>query len=159
MPRKPMKPCAIPGCPNLTEGRYCEKHQRQENKRYEKYDRDPAVRRRYGRVWKRIRDSYVKTHPFCELCYEKGVIVPVEEVHHRCRLLKEELTSEAILYLCARAVTQRYMLSVEIVGVKQKNIIIRSDGRDNQSKNFLENIFVRCMRDGRDGRGSKISTA
>ena len=54
------------------------------------------------------------------------------------------------------------MLSVEIVGVKQKNIIIRSDGRDNQSKNFLENIFVRCMRDGRDGRdgrGSKISTA
>ena len=86
MPRKPMKPCAIPGCPNLTEGRYCEKHQRQENKRYEKYDRDPAVRRRYGRVWKRIRDSYVKTHPFCELCYEKGVIVPVEEVHHKVPL-------------------------------------------------------------------------
>ena len=51
------------------------------------------------------------------------------------------------------------MLSVEIVGVKQKNIIIRSDGSDNQSKNFLKNIFVRCMRDGRDGRGSKISTA
>ncbi len=159
MPRKPMKPCAIPGCPNLTEGRYCEKHQRQENKRYEKYDRDPAVRRRYGRVWKRIRDSYVKTHPFCELCYEKGVIVPVRKCITRCRLLKEELTSEAILYLCARAVTQRYMLSVVIVGVKQKNIIIRSDGRDNQSKNFLKNIFVRCMRDGRDGRGSKISTA
>lgn len=23
MPRKPKKPCAYPGCPNLTEGRYC----------------------------------------------------------------------------------------------------------------------------------------
>ena len=74
-------------------------------------------------------------------------------------MLKEELTSEAILYLCARAVTQRYMLSVVIVGVKQKNIIIRSDGRDNQSKNFLKYYFVICTRDGRDGRGSKISTA
>ena len=74
-------------------------------------------------------------------------------------MLKEELTSEAILYLCARAVTQRYMLSVEIVGVKQKNTPIRSDGSDHQSKNFLDNIFVRRVRDGRDGRGSKISTA
>ena len=59
---------------------------RKENARYEKYDRDPAVRRRYGRVWKRIRDSYVKMHPFCELCFEKGVIVPVEEVHHKVPL-------------------------------------------------------------------------
>ena len=70
MPRKPKKPCSYPGCPELTEGRYCEKHQKQENARYEKYDRDPAVRRRYGRAWKRIRDSYVKTHPFCEQCWE-----------------------------------------------------------------------------------------
>ena len=41
------------------------------------------VRRRYGRAWKRIRDSYVKSHPFCELCYEKGVLVRTEEVHHK----------------------------------------------------------------------------
>ena len=45
MPRKPKKPCSYPGCPELTDGRYCEKHQKQENARYEKYDRDPAVRR------------------------------------------------------------------------------------------------------------------
>ena len=82
MPRKPKRPCSHPGCPRLTDGRFCEEHQRQENSRYEKYDRDPVVRRRYGRVWKRIRDSYVKSHPFCEKCFEKGIIVPVEEVHH-----------------------------------------------------------------------------
>ena len=86
MQRQPKKPCAFPGCPELTDKRFCEKHQKQENARYEKYDRDPVVRRRYGRVWKRIRDSYVKTHPFCELCFEKGVIVPVEEVHHKLPL-------------------------------------------------------------------------
>ena len=61
MPRKPKRPCSYPGCPKLTDGRFCEEHTRLENKRYEKYGRDPAVRRRYGRAWKRIRDSYVKT--------------------------------------------------------------------------------------------------
>lgn len=82
MPRKPKRPCSYPGCPNLTDGRFCEKHQREENKRYEKYDRNPDVHRRYGRVWKRVRDLYVKEHPFCEECFKKGIIVPVEEVHH-----------------------------------------------------------------------------
>ena len=82
MPRKPKRPCSHPGCPKLTDGRFCEEHTKQENRRYEKYDRDPAVRRRYGRVWKRIRDNYVKDHPFCEKCFEKGVLAEVEEVHH-----------------------------------------------------------------------------
>lgn len=82
MPRKPKRPCSYPRCPNLTDGRFCEKHQREENRRYEKYDRDPAVKKRYGRSWKRIRDSYVKAHPFCEECFKKGIMVPVEEVHH-----------------------------------------------------------------------------
>ena len=86
MPRKPKRPCSHPGCPELTEGRYCEQHAKQENKRYEKYDRDPAVRRRYGRVWKRIRDKYVLSHPICERCLEKGVLVPTEEVHHKLPL-------------------------------------------------------------------------
>ena len=101
MPRKPMKPCAIPGCPNLTEGRYCEKHQRQENKRYEKYDRDFAVRRGYGHVWKRIRVSYMKTHPFGEICYERGILVPVEEMYHRVPLSEEGThASDNLISLC-----------------------------------------------------------
>ena len=86
MPRKAKHPCHHPGCPNLTESRFCEQHQREDNKQYEKYHRDPATRKRYGRAWERIRDSYVKTHPFCELCYEKGVLVEVEEVHHKTPL-------------------------------------------------------------------------
>ena len=52
MPRKPKRPCSYPGCPKLTDGRFCEEHQRKENQRYEKYDRDPAAKRRYGRAWK-----------------------------------------------------------------------------------------------------------
>ena len=88
MPRKPKRPCSYPGCPELTDRRFCEKHEKEENKRYEKYDRNPAVRRRYGRAWKRIRDKFVSEHPFCEVCYGKGIIVETEEVHHKIPLSK-----------------------------------------------------------------------
>ena len=41
MPRKPKKPCAYPGCPNLTEGRFCEEHKSYEPKPYEKKSSNP----------------------------------------------------------------------------------------------------------------------
>lgn len=83
MPRKPKHPCAYPGCSQLVDGRYCEEHAKVRSSQYEKYQRSPETRQRYGRAWKRIRDSYVKQHPFCEICYEKGVLVETEEVHHK----------------------------------------------------------------------------
>ena len=82
MPRMPKHPCGFPGCPNLTDGRFCEEHAKQENRRYERYQRDPATKRRYGRTWQRIRDRYAATHPFCEECYKRGVLTPTEEIHH-----------------------------------------------------------------------------
>lgn len=41
------RPCSFPGCPNLTDGRFCPEHERQEQRRYEKYDRDKTSKRRY----------------------------------------------------------------------------------------------------------------
>lgn len=86
MPRKPKKPCAYPGCPELTDGRYCERHRAQVGRKYERYDRDPETRRRYGRNWQMIRSRYVRCHPFCEICMENGRLTPVEEVHHKIPL-------------------------------------------------------------------------
>lgn len=86
MPKKPKRPCSYPGCPRLTDGRFCEEHAKAEAKRYEQHDRDPAVHRRYGRAWKRIRDSYVQQHPLCERCQEHGKLTPTEEVHHKVPL-------------------------------------------------------------------------
>ena len=101
MPRKPKRPCSYPRCPRLTEGRLCEKHQRIENRRYEKYDRDPAVRRRYGRGWKRIRDRYVSQHPLCEQCLEHGILRPVKEVHHKIPLAEGGTHEENnLIFLC-----------------------------------------------------------
>lgn len=101
MPRLPKKPCSYPGCPNLTAGRYCDVHKKQATQNYEKYGRDKAVRRRYGRAWKRIRDKYVAEHPFCEICFENGIIVPVDEVHHILPLSEGgNHNSENLISLC-----------------------------------------------------------
>ncbi len=86
LPTKPKRPCSHPGCPKLTDGRFCEEHAKKEAKRYEKYDRDPAVRRRYGKAWKRIRDRYAVAHPLCELCQKNGQLIPTEEIHHKTPL-------------------------------------------------------------------------
>jgi len=82
MPRKPKRPCSYPGCPELTDGMFCNEHAKQEALRYERYDRDPAVKKRYGRTWKRMRDRYIKAHPLCERCAKDKKVTAAEEVHH-----------------------------------------------------------------------------
>ena len=82
MPRKPKRPCSHPGCPLLTHDRFCEAHAKQEARRYEQEQRDPAMRKRYGRLWRRIRDSFMASHPLCEQCSAEGRVTPAEEVHH-----------------------------------------------------------------------------
>ena len=103
MPSRPKRPCSYPGCPKLTDGRFCETHAKLEAQRYEKYDRNPDTRRRYGRAWKRIRDSYAETHPLCELCLQENRYVKTEEIHH-IKPLSEGGTHarENLIALCKR---------------------------------------------------------
>ena len=62
MPSRPKRPCSYPGCPNLTDGQYCEQHRKEARQKYDKYERSPEVNKTYGRAWKRIRDRYAKEH-------------------------------------------------------------------------------------------------
>ena len=82
MPYKPKRPCSFPGCPKLTSGRFCDEHAKVEAKRYEKYDRSPEIKKRYGAAWRAIRDRYIAAHPLCEICKQNGKLTPAEEVHH-----------------------------------------------------------------------------
>lgn len=82
MPYKPKRPCSYPGCPKLTDGWYCGEHRKIITAHYNKHERDPASRKRYGRAWKRIRDRYIAAHPLCEECLKAGKVTPAEEVHH-----------------------------------------------------------------------------
>lgn len=119
MPRKPKRPCSYPGCPNLTDGRYCEKHQKIIAKRYEKYERSPVSKKRYGRTWKKIRDAYVASHPLCELCLKHGRYVVAEEVHHKKPLAEGGTHAWNNLIALCKPVTQGFMPKEEIDGTKK----------------------------------------
>ena len=82
MPRSPKKPCRYPGCPKLTDGRYCAEHQKAVDRRYNRYERDPESRNRYGSEWRKVRDRYIMEHPLCEECLKQGRLTPASECHH-----------------------------------------------------------------------------
>lgn len=82
MPYKPKHPCAYPGCKNLTDGQYCDRHRTQARQLYDRYERSPEHNKKYGRAWHRIRARYAAAHPLCEMCLKEGRLTLVEEVHH-----------------------------------------------------------------------------
>ena len=82
MPRKPKKPCRYPGCSRLTEGAYCVEHSRLMYKRYNTERRDPEINKRYDDEWSQIRDQYIVSFPYCEICRRYGKLVRAVEVHH-----------------------------------------------------------------------------
>ena len=94
MPYKAKKPCAYPGCAKLATGRYCEEHQKQEAKRYNRYDRDPDSNKRYGRTWKQIRAAFLSANPrFCQITGyggTTGIAEAGEDVDAVLRAMRED---------------------------------------------------------------------
>lgn len=80
MPRKPLKPCRYPGCPELIEDRYCSKHQKQIDSNYNKHNR--PFKKMYNSRWRRRRKQFLQEHPLCEKCKEHGVIKAAVVVDH-----------------------------------------------------------------------------
>lgn len=100
VPLKPKRPCSINDCPELTNGRYCEKHQKEVDRQYNQ-ERQPLMKRRYNRAWKRIRDRYIKFHPLCEECLKNKKTTPANEVHHIKPLSKGgDSSDENLMSLC-----------------------------------------------------------
>mgnify|MGYP002528778381 CR=1 FL=1 len=82
MPRKAKKPCRYPGCPNLTDGAYCDEHRKMNNREYNHTRRDPETAKRYDRNYRKVRAAYAAKHPLCEECLKHGYMVPLDHVHH-----------------------------------------------------------------------------
>ena len=82
MPRKPKKPCKYPGCARLTDGTYCEEHERVARQNYERFARGYDTHERYGGAWRKIRARYLAEHPLCEKCAANGRYVKASLVHH-----------------------------------------------------------------------------
>jgi 5-methylcytosine-specific restriction protein A len=86
LPKKPKKPCAFAGCPELTDDYYCEQHRKEHAKQYNRFERDPAANKRYGTQWRKIRARFLAAYPLCELCKREGKYVPADTVHHKRKI-------------------------------------------------------------------------
>lgn len=77
MPLKPKKPCKHPGCPALTDYKYCDEH-----KKLYLDERLSAAIRGYDSRWRKARKLYLKYNPLCKHCEQEGKITPAEVVDH-----------------------------------------------------------------------------
>lgn len=111
MPTKPKRPCSHPGCPELTNQRFCREHAKVEDRRYRTYQRDPKINARYDHRWRKIRDTYIAAHPLCEHCLAAGRTTPAREVDHITPLERggthDEANLQALCKPCHSAKTAR----------------------------------------------------
>jgi 5-methylcytosine-specific restriction enzyme A len=91
MPTKPLKPCSVPMCSNLTRERYCEDHKsksqeqnRERHKYYDRYQRDKDAAAFYkSKAWKRLRQqALTRDLGLCQHCLEKKEITLADVVDH-----------------------------------------------------------------------------
>lgn len=75
MPRTPKRPCRHPGCPNLSDGVYCEQHRGQ-------YARESATQRGYDARWRRARVLFLRQHSLCVQCLQENRLTPATVVDH-----------------------------------------------------------------------------
>lgn len=85
MPIAAPKPCNKNGCPNLTQGRYCDDHKDENNTYKKQHDskRPNANQRGYGAKWRKARAIFLMSNPLCENHAEKGQTVRASVVDHR----------------------------------------------------------------------------
>ena len=80
--RKPLKPCRHPGCPELTEDRFCPKHMKEYNRRYDREQR-PGYSKLYKTArWQRLRKRVLSAQPLCVECGRYGILTPATVVDH-----------------------------------------------------------------------------
>ena len=113
MPVKPKKPCAKPGCPNLTTGRFCKEHQTEEKKQkaetnryYDRYTRDKQAEAFYkSRAWVAARQrTLTRDNHLCQECLRQGRITQADTVHHKVELKQDwskRLQLDNLVSLCA----------------------------------------------------------
>ena len=59
------------------------KTKKETNQRNENTASREMRRKAYNNTeWRKLRDTYIKEHPLCEDCLDKGKVVPAEDIHH-----------------------------------------------------------------------------
>ncbi len=108
MPRKPKRPCRYPGCPNLSDGVYCDVHR-------VLFARENAASRGYGSQWRTARARFLRSHPLCAECMKQGNLTPATVVDHiiphrgDMKLFWDESNWQALCESCHNQKTGREM--------------------------------------------------
>lgn len=59
------------------------KTKKETNQRNQTTSREVRMKAYNNTEWKHLRNTYIKEHPLCEMCLEKGKVVPAEDIHHK----------------------------------------------------------------------------
>lgn len=82
MPKKQKTPCRYPGCVELSEGRFCEKHTTQ-YRRVETSSRRSRIKIYSLARWRKLRMFQLRRHPLCNVCGGAAStvdhIIPIEQ--------------------------------------------------------------------------------
>lgn len=100
MPTKPMRPCNHPGCPELTQGGFCNEHRRDRWQSDE--HRETAAERGYDWEWAEFSRRYKRKHPLCQRCNEQGIKSMTQIPHHITPLAQggEKYDEDNLMPLC-----------------------------------------------------------
>ena len=77
MPSAPLRYCSYQGCTTLVASGACLAHAHQQRQHQTRFQQGL-----YGRPWRRLRNRYLATHPFCVECRKLGILRVADEVDH-----------------------------------------------------------------------------
>ncbi|SEN43708.1 5-methylcytosine-specific restriction enzyme A [Nitrosomonas marina] len=103
MPVSAKKPCGYPGCNVLVRcGNRCDHHKKVQKELHDKH-RGSSSERGYGAKWRKERDKYLVSHPYCceHLKQNKYVIATVVDHKIPHRLYEAKQTGDRNLILAA----------------------------------------------------------
>lgn len=83
MPNQVPYPCRNRKCPELTTEGYCAACKKQNNKQYEKTERDKEAKAFYNtQAWRKLSTDIRKKEPLCRECKKEGRVKPATMVDH-----------------------------------------------------------------------------
>jgi 5-methylcytosine-specific restriction protein A len=80
-PFKSKHPCNFPGCPLITNERYCPTHDHLVKKKYEE-ERESASDRGYDARWHKVSEMHLNEFPLCVECEKQGKTTAATLTHH-----------------------------------------------------------------------------